>query len=96
MQTRVFPDYMEELHGMADGSNTPFYQLFLNMLQEEFGYVVPSEFKFTPASHCSDYILKTEDNSIIVHNEDGSGMIDFNKTIIVKEKLYISANGLGR
>ena len=42
---------MEELHGMADGSSTPFYQLFLNMLQEEFGYVGPSEFKFTPASH---------------------------------------------
>ena len=27
-----------------------------------------------------------------MHNEDGSGMIDFNKTIIVEEKLYISAN----
>ena len=81
---------MEELQGMAEGSGTPFYELFLYMLQEEFGYVVPEEFKFTPASHCSDYILKTEDNSIIVHNEDGSGMIDFNKTIIVKEKVYIS------
>lgn len=87
---------MEELRGMADGSNTPFYQLFLNMLQEEFGYVVPSEFKFTPTVHCSDYILKTEDNSIIVHNEDGSGMIDFNKTIIVKEKLYIGEIGFWR
>ena len=81
---------MEELHGLADGSGMPFYQLFLNMLQEEFSYVVPPEFQFAPATHCSDYILKTHDNSIIVHNEDGSGMIDFNKTIIVREKLYIS------
>lgn len=81
---------MEELEGMADGSNTPFYELFLNMLSEEFSYVVPPEFKFKPATHCSDYIMKTEDNSIIVHNEDGSGMIDFNKTIIVRERLTIS------
>lgn len=81
---------MEELQGMADGSDTPFYELFLNMLQEEFSYVVPSEFKFQPSTHCSDYIMKTEDNSIIVHNEDGSGLIDFNKTIIVRERLTIS------
>ena len=81
---------MEELRGLADGSNMPFYQLFLNMLQEEFSYVVPPEFKFAPSTHCSDYIMKTPDNAIIVHNEDGSGMIDFNRTIIVKERLYIS------
>ena len=37
---------MEELEGMADGSNTPFYELFLNMLSEEFSYVVPPEFLF--------------------------------------------------
>ena len=84
LQARIFPDYMEELHGLAEGSETPFYELFLNMLQEEFSY--------TPATHCSDYILRSEDDAIIVHNEDGSGMIDFNKTIIVEEKLYISAN----
>ena len=75
---------------MADGSDTPFYELFLNMLQEEFSYVVPPEFKFQPATHCSDYIMKTEDNAYIVHNEDGSGLIDFNKTIIVRERLTIS------
>lgn len=83
---------MEELHGLAEGSNTPFYELFLNMLQEEFSYVVPPQFSYTPATHCSDYILRSEDDSIIVHNEDGSGMIDFNKTIIVEEKLYISGS----
>lgn len=92
VQARIFPDYMEELHGLAEGSNTPFYELFLNMLQEEFSYVVPPQFSYTPATHCSDYILRSEDDSIIVHNEDGSGMIDFNKTIIVEEKLYISAS----
>ena len=91
-QARIFPDYMEELHGLAEGSNTPFYELFLNMLQEEFSYVVPPQFSYTPATHCSDYILRSEDDSIIVHNEDGSGMIDFNKTIIVEEKLYISGS----
>ena len=92
LQARIFPDYMEELHGLAEGSETPFYELFLNMLQEEFSYVVPPQFSYTPATHCSDYILRSEDDAIIVHNEDGSGMIDFNKTIIVEEKLYISAN----
>ena len=75
---------------MADGSDTPFYELFLNMLQEEFSYVVPPEFKFQPATHCSDYVMRTEDNAYIVHNEDGSGLIDFNKTIIVRERLTIS------
>lgn len=85
---------MEELRGLADGSDMPFYQLFLNMLQEEFSYVVPQELRFTPSTHCSDYIMKTPDNAIIVHNEDGSGLIDFNRTIIVKERLYIGGFSL--
>lgn len=80
---------MEELQGLADGSRTDFYKLFLNMLQEEFSYVVPSNFSYSPRTHCSDYIMKTEDNAYIVHNEDGSGMMDFNHTILVKESIYI-------
>lgn len=79
---------MNELRGLADGSKTEFYVLFLNMLQEEFSYVVPSHLSFTPATHCSDYIMKTEDNAYIVHNEDGSGMMDFNRTILVDEEVY--------
>lgn len=79
---------MDELRGLADGSKMEFYVLFLNMLQEEFSYVVPSHFSYTPATHCSDYIMKTEDNAYIVHNEDGSGMMDFNHTILVSEEVY--------
>ena len=81
---------MDELHGLADGSNTEFYVLFLNMLQEEFSYVVPSQLSFTPATHCSDYIMKTEDNAYIVHNEDGSGMMDFVDTVDrVKPDIFV-------
>ena len=79
---------MDELRGLADGSKMEFYVLFLNMLQEEFSYVVPSHFSYTPATHCSDYIMKTEDNAYIVHTEDGSGMMDFNHTILVSEEVY--------
>ena len=79
---------MDELRGLADGSKMDFYVLFLNMLQEEFSYVVPSHLSYTPATHCSDYIMKTEDNAYIVHNEDGSGMLDFNHTVLVSEEVY--------
>ena len=75
----------------AEPSLTDMYRRgagFTARLQEEFSYVVPSQLSFTPATHCSDYIMKTEDNAYIVHNEDGSGMMDFNHTILVSEEVY--------
>ena len=34
----AFPEYMDELQGVADGSGVPFTELFIDQLKEEFTY----------------------------------------------------------
>ena len=42
----AFPEYMDELQGVADGSGVPFTELFIDQLKEEFTY-----FKANPDGH---------------------------------------------
>jgi predicted choloylglycine hydrolase len=63
-----FPDYLSELHGISEGAEAPFEELFLvNMRGEYRGYAAESA-----DSGCSTCSLLTADNALFAHNEDGS------------------------
>lgn len=89
--TAVFPDYIQEIRGIAAGANIPFEHVFLENLGQEFSYYVPSDLKkyLEPPTHCSDYSINFDDDVGVCHNEDGS-QFDLNRTLmahcVIKDK----------
>lgn len=83
----LFPDYMQEIQGIADGSGQAVSDVFLMNLDEELSYflngTVPPGAR-SKRDHCSDYALHSADGTQILdgHNEDG-GIESVNNTFIV-------------
>jgi len=68
---QMFPNYMDEMKGVSDGSRVPFHVLFLMTLREEFSYWINgSDIYFR--DHCSDYMLNNNEYTAVGHNEDGA------------------------
>ncbi|CAK4078233.1 unnamed protein product [Aphanomyces euteiches] len=82
----TFPDYVEELQGIAAGSGVPFETLFLMNIVEEYSNSLPQPSTFQKQMHCSDLTLHTADLCVVGHNED-SGFADVNHTAIVTAKI---------
>lgn len=82
----TYPDYMNELQGLAHGAKVPFAHLFLSQMHEEFTYFVQKrEPKPVLASveHCSDVIWKDSNcHAYIAHNED-SDQHDIGHVVLV-------------
>ncbi|DAZ98337.1 TPA: hypothetical protein N0F65_007144 [Lagenidium giganteum] len=88
---RTFPDYVDEIRGIAEGSDTEFETLFLLNLVEEFGDAIPTAFVTTPATEqkvlrCSDIVLTAPHLRVVTHNED-SGASDVNRTAMVTAQI---------
>jgi predicted choloylglycine hydrolase len=62
-----YPDYMNELEGLAQGARRPFEELFLVNLRGEYW-----EHLRELGRGCFDCALVTDDAVLIGHNEDGS------------------------
>ncbi|KAH7460817.1 uncharacterized protein KRP23_14523 [Phytophthora ramorum] len=86
----TFPQYVEELEGMAEGSDVPFETIFVENIVEEFSNSVPPSFQREifaaqerhPVLRCSDIVLTSQDVHVVAHNED-SGEMDVNRTAVV-------------
>ena len=84
----AFPEYMDELQGVADGSGVPFKELFIDQLKEEFTYFkanqTDSREELRRVHHCSDVVLyQSSGNIYMAHNED-SASFDVNGTVLVE------------
>ncbi|KAJ8571645.1 hypothetical protein ON010_g5187 [Phytophthora cinnamomi] len=90
----TFPEYVEELEGVATGSGVPFETIFIENIVEEFSNSIPPSFQSEgfpaearrPELRCSDIVLTSEDMHVVAHNED-SGEVDVNRTAIVIAKI---------
>ena len=60
-QNREFPQYMQELKGMADGAQVDFAEALMYTMEEEFSYLVPEELRYSLADHCSDVLIREDD-----------------------------------
>jgi len=71
----TFPEYVDEIQGMAIGSGVDFQTLMILNLQHELEYLsgLSSQTRFEQKTdHCSDYLVKDEEGRpYIGHNEDG-------------------------
>ena len=74
---KIFPQYMKELEGMAEGSGRPFEEIFAVNLRGEIAGLIASDLQ--EASHsdpavqgCTDCLVLTPQAALIGHNEDGS------------------------
>jgi len=65
-----FPDIMEELRGMADGSGIPFDDLFLFNVKAEIGAKMAAE--KPDVAGCSTIHLSDSTHKWLFHNEDGN------------------------
>ena len=52
---------MQELKGMADGAQVDFSQALMYTMEEEFSYLVPEELRYSLADHCSDVLIREDD-----------------------------------
>ncbi|KAG3107867.1 hypothetical protein PI124_g2578 [Phytophthora idaei] len=90
----TFPQYVEELEGVAEGSDMSFETIFIENIVEEFSNSIPPSFQSdvfpTEARHpvlrCSDIVLSSSEMHVVAHNED-SGEVDVNRTAIVIAKI---------
>ncbi|OAO15240.1 cysteine protease family C45 [Blastocystis sp. ATCC 50177/Nand II] len=91
IHTKEFPHFMEEIRGMADGAEVPMEHVLMYTMEEEFSYLVPESMRYTLADHCSDVLIKEDDQMIIAHNEDGVD-IDRNRTFLLH--MHIAKNNI--
>lgn len=68
---RLVPELVQELEGIAHGSNVSFQTLFAMSLEEEIGYFAHPR-SSGRADHCSDYMLCSAEHCVNGHNEDGN------------------------
>ena len=57
VQNDRFPEYMDELKGLAAGAEVEFYKVFMSTLNEEFRDYVGEEYAYAPKESCSDIII---------------------------------------
>ena len=68
--TAAMPDLVQQLHGMADGAEQPFVDIFFaNAFEEVYG-VVELDTPFpVPLERCTDVVLRAEGSTLLGHNE---------------------------
>lgn len=85
-----FPQYVEEIQGLADGIELPFYKMMLWNMQFEWQLHLN---KTLPTPSCSDLLLSYGQQQLMVgHNEDNTPA-DVNTTYIVQA---VITDGSGR
>jgi predicted choloylglycine hydrolase len=83
LHKKVYPDYMEELEGLAKGCQLSFMEVFTANMEVELSYFAPNQKGRKIPDHCSDYALHTNAEMILGHNED-SGPSDYGNTFLAK------------
>ncbi|KAK0042585.1 acyl-coenzyme A:6-aminopenicillanic-acid-acyltransferase 40 kDa form [Biomphalaria pfeifferi] len=72
-----FPQYIQEIKGMADGAKMPFDRLFkLNISKKVRNISKNFPFAYKERSGCTDIYLNTPTVKILAHNEDCDFKID--------------------
>eukprot|EP01095_Lingulamoeba_sp_RSL-Kostka_P016579 TRINITY_DN8161_c0_g1_i1.p1 TRINITY_DN8161_c0_g1~~TRINITY_DN8161_c0_g1_i1.p1 ORF type:complete len:376 (+),score=92.34 TRINITY_DN8161_c0_g1_i1:284-1411(+) len=90
----LYPNYIQELKGMAKGSNVDFSELFLLNLMPEYqlGGFMKNNNNNTIISHCTDLFFKNETSYIFGHNEDGNKLVREFGYLIEAKLSYQSGN----
>jgi hypothetical protein len=83
LHKKVYPQYVEELEGLAAGCRLTFLEVFVANMEVELSYYAPNQGGWKIPDHCSDYVLHTESEMLLGHNED-SGSSDYGNTFLAK------------
>ncbi len=96
---QVFPGYVEELRGRAEGAGVPFGRLFsLNCVEEVWSWVGPAKLRELeelargpgPGTHCTTFALGRGGRVLLGHNEDWSA-VDLETTMLLHD--VVAADG---
>ncbi len=89
----VFPGYVDELRGRAEGAGVHFRDLFpLNCIEEVWSWVGPEKLRELeelaqgsgPGGHCTTFALRRDGRVLFGHNEDWSA-VDLGTTMPLHE-----------
>jgi len=69
-----YPQYIQELQGIAEGSDIPFINLFMINLRYELSYFVNNSTGLNPLQ-CADIHVINSENVFVAHNEDAAPII---------------------
>ncbi len=68
--TSAFPHLVDQLHGMAEGADQPFLDVFFaNAFEEVYGVVELGNVTATPLERCTDVVLRSDGRTLLGHNE---------------------------
>ena len=68
--TAAMPDLVEQIHGMADGAEQPFLDIFFaNAFEEVYGVIELDTPSPVPLERCTDVVLRADDSTLLGHNE---------------------------
>jgi hypothetical protein len=93
----TYPEYVQEMEGMAEAAGVPFETLFIVALKQEWsGILYRAEKNNTHllddvgisklSDHCSDYAMCSPQRCVGAHNEDGPDY-DVNNTFVLDAQL---------
>lgn len=87
----AYPDYVDEIRGIAAGSGVDISLLFMLMFEDELGTFVEAGDVSRGADACSDVHLNSAGATILGHNEDsyyavGEGIVLMDATIEANER----------
>lgn len=85
---RVYPYYVEEIRGIASGSNQSFDHLLAYNFLQELVTADPSSVKADVSDHCTEVLLPNQ----FAHNEDGSH-IDMKTIFLVHMRFFRDDTG---
>ncbi|HVQ88194.1 MAG TPA: C45 family peptidase [Actinomycetes bacterium] len=68
--TAAVPHLVEQIRGMADGSNQPFLDIFFaNAFEEVYGIIELDTSSPVPLERCTDVVLRSDERTLLGHNE---------------------------
>jgi len=102
----LYPDYIEEIKGMAEGGGVPFDIMFVSSMRGEYRAYVEAAQK-TDDKGCGTYSALDETKAFFAHNEDGRKVFRGNLYLLQAEPAgkpsftaliypsFICGNGIG-
>lgn len=68
--TVAVPHLVEQIRGMAEGSNQPFLDIFFaNAFEEVYGIIELEKGSPVPLERCTDVVLRSDETTLLGHNE---------------------------
>lgn len=68
----AYPDYCDEINGLADGAGVPRQLTMVLSLKHELTFLA----RGNRSLECTDVLIHSKDTAVVAHNEDGNALVE--------------------